>query len=64
MADEIYVDKSDCSGCGNCTDLLPDVFKLGDDDLSEVIPGSWESANKEDIEQAMEDCSGQCIDWK
>ena len=64
MANEIIVDKDDCIGCGNCTDLLPDVFMLGDDGCSQVIPGSWESASVEDIEQAMEECSGQCIDWK
>ena len=64
MAKEIVVDKDDCIGCGNCTELLPEVFELNDDSVSQVIPGSWESASKEDIEQAMEECSGQCIDWK
>ncbi|MDH3974270.1 MAG: ferredoxin [Deltaproteobacteria bacterium] len=64
MASEIYVDKSDCTGCGNCVDLLPDVFRLDEDDLSELIPGSWESAGKDDMEQAIDDCAGQCIEWK
>jgi len=64
MAKEIYVERGECVGCGNCADVLPDIFRLDDDSLSEVIPGSWESASTEDIEEAMEDCGGQCIEWK
>jgi len=64
MANEVYVDKKDCTSCQNCVDLLPEIFRMGNDDLSEVIPRSWTNASEENIQKAIDDCGGQCIDWK
>ena len=30
------IDRSNCIGCGVCTDLCPDVFRMAVDDLAEV----------------------------
>ena len=64
MSDEFYVNKDDCTSCANCVDQLPEVFRLDDDGLSEVIPGAMASAEREAVEQVMEECSGACIEWK
>lgn len=32
-----FIDRSGCIGCGVCTDICPEVFKMADDGLAEVI---------------------------
>jgi ferredoxin len=34
------VDEELCVGCGTCEALCPEVFKVGDDEVSHVIAGS------------------------
>ncbi len=63
MSDELYVDRDNCTGCGNCSGTLPEIFKLGDDCLSAVIPGAAANADMEDIENIMGECPGACIGW-
>ncbi|MCE5328371.1 MAG: ferredoxin [Planctomycetaceae bacterium] len=50
-----------CTGCGVCVDICPEVFELGDDGLATVIS---EPAN-EDIEatcmEAAETCPSEAI---
>ena len=33
----IKVDQNKCIGCGRCTEVCPDTFKLGDAGKSEVV---------------------------
>ena len=33
----IYVDQEKCIGCGRCTEICPDTFKLNDSGKSSVI---------------------------
>ena len=34
---KIQIDKQLCIGCGNCVDMAPKSFKMGEDGKSEVI---------------------------
>ena len=33
----IFVDPAECIGSGMCTRIAPDVFELGEDDVSRVV---------------------------
>ena len=53
----ITINKELCIGCGTCTALCPDSFKLGDDGKAEVV-------NQGDVEcakNAAESCPVQAI---
>jgi ferredoxin len=53
----IKVNKELCVGCGACTALCPDTFKLGDDNKSEVISQN----NINCAKQAVLSCPVQAI---
>ena len=36
MARIPYVDQEECTGCGICEEIYPKVFRLNEDDVSEV----------------------------
>ena len=62
MSREVYVDKSECTSCGQCADDLPEVFRLDDDDIAEVH--NPEGASEEEIQEEIDACPGECIHWK
>jgi ferredoxin len=54
----ITVDASLCTGCGLCESSCPEVFKMGDDNIAQVI-GS-ECANC-DVKEVAADCPVEAI---
>ena len=56
---EIKVDKNLCIGCGLCTTIAPDSFRLGDDGKSEVTDSS--EGSEESIQEAIDSCPVQAI---
>ena len=57
---KVKIDADLCTGCGLCTDSVPDVFKMGDDVaqvLKAAVPANLEKAVKE----AAEDCPAEAI---
>ncbi|MCH8927904.1 MAG: ferredoxin [Candidatus Marinimicrobia bacterium] len=58
-----YVDKKVCIGCGTCEAICPQVFKVNDEALADVIEADFE-AHKEAIDEAIEACPVDCISWK
>jgi ferredoxin len=57
-----YVDKNECISCGLCVEMVPEVFKLDDDDLAEVFDP--EGASEDKIQEAVDSCPVSCIHWK
>jgi ferredoxin len=57
-----YVDKNECISCGLCVEMVPEVFKLNDDDLAEVFDPEGASEGK--IQEAVDECPVSCIHWK
>ncbi len=57
---KVRIDNDLCTGCGLCSDSVPDVFVMGDD-VAEVtkpeVPANLEDAVKE----AIEDCPTEAI---
>lgn len=51
------VDADLCTGCGLCEDTCPDVFKVGDDGISEVLVDDcspWAECAVEAVEECPE----------
>lgn len=47
-------------GCGLCSDLVPDVFELNDETLSEVV-GEVTADNADAVREAAESCPMEAI---
>jgi ferredoxin len=62
MAREVFVDKDVCIGCGLCVSLVPEVFRLDDDGVSEVY--NQVGAAEEGIQEAIDSCPVNCIHWR
>ena len=52
------VDKDLCSGCGTCEEICPEVFRLNDEGISEVI-GNCDGVDC--CEEAAESCPEEAI---
>ena len=56
------IDLSDCNMCGICVDLCPMTFQINAAGYVEVIHS--DDYPKEDIDEAIKNCRGDCISWK
>lgn len=55
---KIVVDASLCTGCGLCESSCPEVFKMGDDNIAQVIGAECKEC---DIKQVAADCPVEAI---
>ena len=63
MGKKVYIDEDECTGCGTCEELCPEVFKLNEEtELAEVILP--EGGPEECIEESIESCPVECIYWE
>ena len=53
------VDRDGCIGCGVCSDICPDVFKIAEDGLSEVIAPA--DGHEDGVKEAAESCPVEVI---
>jgi len=57
---KVLINKEECIGCGSCSELCPEVFRLDEDtEKAKVILPEGDA--KECIEEAMETCPMSCI---
>lgn len=56
-----HINKDLCMGCGTCTSICPEIFRIGEDGKSEVIEGVDYGAHAEKIKEAMESCPTKAI---
>jgi len=61
---EIKVNKELCIGCGLCTSICREVFKLDQDGKSEIIEGVDYMAHADHIDQAAASCPVAAISFK
>ncbi|MCX5896712.1 MAG: ferredoxin [Proteobacteria bacterium] len=62
MARIPYVDQDECTGCGMCEEICPDVFHINDDGISEIQEPH--GATAELIQEAIDECPVNCISWE
>ena len=62
MSREVNIRQEDCIGCGLCGEIVPRVFRLNDEGVSEVIDPDGDEESK--IQQAIDECPVECIYWK
>ncbi len=62
MTKQPYVDQDSCIGCGLCASIVPTVFRLNEQNLSEVHNPA--GAPEEKIQEAIDSCPVACIHWE
>ncbi len=67
----VYVNKDDCTSCSLCADTLPQYFRMDSEDLAEshnegshVNHANVNTEDNEKVQEAIDDCPGECILWK
>lgn len=58
------IDHDECTGCGQCKMVCPEVFEVRDDGLTYVIDEEPERGRVSQIDQAIEQCPGGAISWR
>lgn len=56
------VDQEACLGCGMCTNIAPNSFKMNDQGKSESINPTGDP--EEDVQTSIDSCPVQCIKWE
>ena len=54
------VDKGTCTGCGLCSDSVPEVFEMGDD-VAKVKVSPGPAAKEAAVKEAVTDCPAEAI---
>lgn len=54
-----YVDLSECTLCGVCTEIAPGVFQINDAGYVEII--DMKTYPEEIVRDAMKNCPASCI---
>ncbi len=57
---KIRIDDDLCTGCGLCSDSVPDVFKMVDD-IAEVISPDVSANLESTVQEAVDDCPTEAI---
>jgi ferredoxin len=60
---KVQVNQDMCEGHGKCQAAAPEVFELGDDDLSHVLVDDVPEELKPKVERAIRLCPRQAISW-
>jgi ferredoxin len=58
------IDHDDCIGCGQCEQVYPEVFELGDDGFAHVINEEPAEDLASKVEEAIEECPTAAISWE
>jgi len=62
MMKKPVIDIGECVKCDICVDLCPSVFIMNDSGYIEITESETECP-EEDIEEAIRNCRGDCIEW-
>ncbi|WP_353892269.1 ferredoxin [Proteinivorax hydrogeniformans] len=58
---KVKVDKDQCIGCGICEGVCPQVFKMNNENIAEVIVDSVNQQDKEAVKEAADSCPVEAI---
>ena len=63
MGKKVVIDDDECVGCQSCVELCPDVFGFNEEtEKAEVLQA--EGGDEDCIDEAIESCPVECIDWE
>ena len=57
----VEVDKTKCIGCGLCTSIAPEAFKMGDDGISVAKDPNADKTFGDKVKEAADSCPVQAI---
>jgi len=57
---KVSIDADLCTGCGLCTDSLPEIFEMKDD-LAVVIQADVPADKEAEVQEAVDDCPAEAI---
>jgi ferredoxin len=57
---KVSIDADLCTGCGLCTDSLPEIFEMKDD-LAVVIQADVPADKEAEVQEATDDCPAEAI---
>lgn len=60
---KVRVDPDRCEGHAKCQAAAPEVFRVGDDDLSVVIMDDIPESLRPKVDRAIRLCPRQAISW-
>ncbi len=63
MSKKVTIDEDECTGCGTCESLAPDIFKM-DDNTGKAIVIKAVGGDQSDIDSAIDACPSTCIHQK
>ncbi len=61
MAKVPIIDEDLCTGCELCVETCPDVFSM-EDEIAVVF--NPDGASEEEIQEAIDNCPVEAIDWQ
>ena len=62
VAKQVYVDKDTCISCELCVNMVPAVFRMGEDGVAEAFDST--GASEKEIQDAIDNCPVNCIHWQ
>jgi len=62
MSKKPYVDQAVCISCELCVNMVPGVFRMGEDGFAEVYQPT--GASEKEIQDAIDNCPVNCIHWQ
>ena len=57
---KVSIDADLCTGCGLCTDSVPEIFEMKDD-LAVVIKADVPADKEAEVQEATDDCPAEAI---
>jgi len=62
MPKKPYVDQATCISCEMCVNMVPAVFRIGEEGVAEVHDPT--GASEKEIQDAIDNCPVNCIHWQ
>jgi len=58
---EVKVLADECTACGICEDICPEVFEMGDEDVAIVKVNPVPEEHQDGVREAADDCASEAI---
>jgi len=58
---EVKVLADECTACGICEDVCPEVFEMGDDDIAVVKVNPVPEEYQDSVREAADECASEAI---